>query len=250
MKHQQTSHQQGIALVSILWILLLLMLMTSIYLLQIRMEGKLIKAHQKKVQASSLAQSGIWIGLAQLLQNPRVFSSDRLTLDGGSLVIEAYDEAHKTDLNAASENAIEQSLLGSGLDPQQASIVTAQILDWRDFDDKQHVNGMEDKDYHAAGFNYASKDGPFNASSELILLPVVNSTIYDLIKPTFTVYSQQGDISAALLSQPPQAGRVFTLVSRAEQVSSKAKVEAVIVINPDDTRLYQILSWRESGSFN
>lgn len=250
MKHQQPSHQQGIALVSILWILLLLMLISSIYLLQIRMEGKLIKAHQKKVQASSLAQSGIWIGLVQLLQSPQGFSSDRLTLDGGSLDIAAYDEANKIDLNAASDRAIEQGLLRSGLDPQQASRLTAQILDWRDFDDKQHVNGMEDRDYHAAGFNYASKDGPFNANSELILLPAVNATIFDLIKPIFTVYSQQADTSATSLSQTPEAGRVFTLVSRAEQARSKAKVEAVIVLNPDDTRLYQILSWRESGSFN
>lgn len=240
-------YQHGMALVSILWILLLLMLISSIYLLQIGMEAKLIKAHQKTLQAASLAQSGIWIGLAQLLQNPQAFSSEKLLFDDASLTITAEDEAMKIDLNAASAAAIEQGLLQSGLDLQQASQLTAQIIDWRDTDHTQTVNGMEDPDYLAAGFDYAAKDGPFNARSELILLPAVTPSIYSRIEKHFTVYSQHADSRTATSAD---SGRVFTVVSHARQDASQARIAAVMVLNPDDTRLYQILSWRESPGVN
>lgn len=206
-------NQSGVALVTVLWFLALLMVMTASYSVTMRTETRLTANHVHTAQAKALAEAGIWIGVSELL---RPESDSNWRADGsvhqvfyseGSMNISLQDESGLIDLNTANEDLILALLQATGLDDDQALQLQHRILDWRDRDKLVRTYGAEDNDYEMAGYEYGAKDGPFNTVDELRELMGMTEPVFQAIRHSLTVYSHKPAINPAVA--PPHLLKIL-----------------------------------------
>lgn len=273
--------QQGLALITTLWLVALLLLMTMTFSRTMHTEAKMIKHSLADAQSEQLAESGIWMALQLLLDSydgqPSNLESISQTLAERENNLSIYIQDHNglIDLNYAPPELIQAALLGLGWNTFKAETLSHQIIDWRDKDHDKHRSGAEDMDYRAKGRADGAKDRPFNSVEEIRLLLDVSESDYQAIASLFTVYSQQRSVNTQLSPemlyqalQPVQqrqsspvndvesmssswfnerTGRVLSISSRSALNNHISHLEAVILLHPDQYRQYAILAWRQGG---
>lgn len=267
------NRQTGIALITTLWVVALLMIMALSYRSTIHAESRLIRQSLDKAQSQQLAESGIWLAVQNLLKaRPEGQSKTQFwQLGEGEAQVTVTDQNGLIDLNYAPPAMIKALLKAIGWPEIKAQSVASQIKDWRDTDHDKQAGGAEDMDYKAAGKGYESKDAAFNTVEELRLLASVTEQDYQQVSAFFTVYSQQRSINldlapAALLSAlgPDVAsfdspglssdwqaawfnqrpGRAFEISSKANFNGNKSQIRAVVLLNPTQQQDFAILSWQ------
>lgn len=272
--------QRGLALITTLWLVALLLLMTMIFSKTMHTEAKLIKHSLANTQSEQLAESGVWMALQLLLdsydgQNTNLLGiSQTLTQRESNLTVAIQDLNGLIDLNYAPEELIQAVLSGLGWNTLKAQTLSHRIIDWRDKDHDKHSSGAEDMDYHANGIAGGAKDGPFNSVEELRMLLGMSEPDYQEVAGFFTVYSQQRSVNISLAPERlkqvlillhqqssssndiaatssswfnQRAGRLFSIRSHSALDGYMSQLEAVIILNPDQHRQYAILAWRHGG---
>jgi general secretion pathway protein K len=193
--------QQGIALVSVLWVLALLSVIAAGVAAStredLRLAGNLVAA----AQARAAAEGGVQWTLHEALAGRAADTVLELNIGDALVRIAVADEAGKIDLNAAPASLLEGLLKSSGLEDEVRRRVLDAILDWRDADSDVRPDGAEDAEYRAAGLPYGAKNAPFDSVDELSLVLGVSPQIYQLLKPALTVYSRQPRINPAAASR-------------------------------------------------
>ena len=201
MKSRYFKSNQGLALVIALWMLALLTIMASGYTATMRTETKLTSQFYRSTISRAYAEAGIWLAINELLKPDleRIFYSDGLEnsieYHQGMIELSIDDEAGKIDLNTGRVELLRGLLSNSGLDESQSIEVLHAILDWRDRDDTKRAAGAEDSDYSAAGYAYGAKDGAFNSLEELRLVIGMDEEIFQAMRPSLTIFSQQPGIN-------------------------------------------------------
>lgn len=127
----------------------------------------------------------------------------RQVLDEAVLEISITDERGKLDINAADEPTLYNLFANSGVEPEDAELMAAAVLDWRDEDEMERVNGAEVDTYLAAGFQVGPANRPFLMIEELLQVMGMSYELFRRIEPGITVFSRSGmpDIAYA----PPEA---------------------------------------------
>jgi general secretion pathway protein K len=111
------------------------------------------------------------------------------TFGGGSYQIRLLDESGKLSLNRASEGLLKRvvtRLLVGGNATEGVSVseqreietVVHSIMDWRDPDDLEHLNGAEADYYASLRRPYPIKNGRFDSVDELLLVKGVTPELY------------------------------------------------------------------------
>ncbi len=189
---------RGVALISVLWVLILLSVLAAGLLRTSRTQVNLARNAVDNAQAEALAEAGLSLAVLNLL-HPR--AGDRWQADGsiyawrfggGDLRISLHDEAGKIDLNATEPALIAAFFEAAGIEPAEAAALSDALADYRDDDEEPRAQGAEDVDYEAAGYAHEAKDGPFSIIEELRLVFGMRAELYDLLAPEITVYSRQG----------------------------------------------------------
>ena len=203
-RHRQT----GVALVLVLWMLTLLTLMAGSYGYAMRNEARLTAHIIAASEARALAESGIWLAVADL-QNPQdkrrwqtYGRAETLPINGHTLTLKIQDEVGKIDINTAPAELLHEVLQQTELKGDAVITLLHTILDWRDPDHHRHNLGAEDPEYRRHGLNYGSKDGPFNTLEELRLLLGMTESIYRKIHPLLTVHSRATGINPRAADKP------------------------------------------------
>lgn len=188
---------RGVALISVLWVLILLSVLAAGLLRTSRTQVNLARNAVDNAQAEALAEAGLSLAVLNLL-HPR--AGDRWRADGsvyawrfggGDLRISLHDEAGKIDLNATEPALITALFEAAGVEPAEAEALSDALADYRDDDQEPRALGAEDADYEAAGYAHEAKDGPFSIIEELRLVFGMRAELYDLLAPEVTVYSRQ-----------------------------------------------------------
>src|SRR5262249_44943883 len=109
--------------------------------------------------------------------------------DNARIRVQIQDELGRIDLNHADESVLVSLFQSVGLDPQSASSLVDKILDWRDSSPFKRLNGAKDRDYHAAGYAYRPRNGPFQSLDELKLVMGMTSELFRRVEPALTIYS-------------------------------------------------------------
>jgi len=99
------------------------------------------------------------------------------------------DERGKLDLNVADENTLFNLFVNNGMDPSAAEQLAAAVLDWRDPDDIERVNGAELDAYLNAGLAVGPANRSFLVCEELLQVLGMPYELYRNIEPGITVYS-------------------------------------------------------------
>lgn len=199
---------RGFALVSALWLLVLMSLIASALAWSNRQSIRGMASLTGGVEARYLAEGGLQLVYANLLQRS---AADRLLGDGeileleisGGLVrLKVSDENGKVDINLAQKPLLARLLYSLDVDRSQADAIADAIMDYRDEDDLRHLNGAEDSEYQAAGLGWEAKDAPFTSVEELRLVYGMEDVIFDALQPYVTIHSRQKGINPEVASLP------------------------------------------------
>jgi general secretion pathway protein K len=199
---------RGFILVSVLWLLALMTLVTMVLLTAVRVDVRAAGQFVRHAEAEALAD-----GVMRLVAL-RLGDRDRRTLDAAGLArdgtplmcahgdaaiaIAVTDVAGLVDLNAASPALLEWLLRGLGAAPDRAAALAAAIVDFRDEDDVPGVNGAESAAYLAAGLAHGPKNAPFETVTELDQVLGMDVALLGRLRAVTTVHSRQPGIDAAV----------------------------------------------------
>ena len=190
------SRQRGVALVLVLWVLLLLTIITGSFALMARMDTLEANSVLSGTQARLSAEAAINLAVlalrdpsdeTRMLADGRVYSQ---VLDGVTVEVSATDERGKLDINAADELTLVNLFTGHGMEFADAEFLAAAVLDWRDEDELERVNGAEVDVYEAAGLQVGPANRPFLITEELLQVIGMSFELYRRLEPGITVYSR------------------------------------------------------------
>jgi len=191
--------QKGIALVLVLWVLLLLIIVTGSFSLMARMDRLEANTLLSGTQARMSAEAAINLAVlalrdpddaTRMLADGRVYET---VLDGVKVEVSAIDERGKLDINASDELTLANLFTGNGMEPDQAELLAAAVMDWRDEDELERVNGAEEDAYHAAGLELGPANRPFMMTEELLQVIGMDYDFYRKLEPGITVFSRAGE---------------------------------------------------------
>jgi general secretion pathway protein K len=195
----QKNSQRGIALVLVLWVLLLLTIMTASFALMARMDRLEANALLSGTQARLSAEAAIDLAVlalrdpddeTRMLADGRVYETE---IDGVYLEVSATDERGKVDINATDELTLATLFTGHGMELQDAELLAAAVMDWRDEDELERVNGAEEDAYLAAGLEMGPANRPFMMTEELLQVIGMEYEFYRLLEPGITVFSRAAE---------------------------------------------------------
>ncbi|NCA71664.1 MAG: general secretion pathway protein GspK [Sphingobacteriia bacterium] len=192
-------HQHGIALVLVLWVLSLLTIMAMGLTTTQRTETALSETHVSAARFRAAADAAIaYAALVLSLPPPDTSAPEVATwlpngvahpwrFDGIDLTVRIFNEASRIDLNQASSETLTGLLGLLGADDDTATALASAILDWRDEDDLNQLNGAEDSDYLQAGRALGAKDAPFVVADELLQVLGMTPELYRRLAPEISV---------------------------------------------------------------
>lgn len=217
------NRQHGIALVLVLWVLLLLTIITGSFALMARMDRLEAHALLSGTQARLSAEAAINLAVLALRDpedETRMIADGRMYqqyLDGILIEVSAIDERGKLDINATDELAMVNMLSGHGLDLVDAELLAAAMMDWRDEDELERVNGAEEDAYFAAGLAIGPANRPFMMTEELLQVIGMPYELYRKLEPGITVFSRAGEPDPAFA--PVEALMALPDITREEAIN-------------------------------
>lgn len=203
------SRSGGAALLLVLWLLVLLTGLLSVFALTARTESLQGRFLQRSTTARYAAEAGIELAVLRLQSNDNALRwipdgrANVFTFEGQKIQVLALDESAKVDLNVADPALLSGLMLALGIDTQKAAQISGAIMDFRDPDDLLNVaGGAEDPQYAAAGLPYSAKDSPFEAVSELQQVLGVDQALYRKLLPYVTIYTASARPNPLYASEP------------------------------------------------
>lgn len=189
----------GVALVSVLWLLVLLSMLVLNLSAGSRTELQLAGNLRQAASARHVAEAGINWGAWSLMQaNSAGWLADgstrTLVLDGIGVEVALFDEQGKIDLNEADPLLLQGLFESVGLDRKAAEALAAAVVDWRDEDALRTPMGAEREEYAAAGL-IGPANTPFEAVAELRGVLGMSEELYRLVRPALTIDSNKAEVN-------------------------------------------------------
>lgn len=188
--------QRGVALVVVLWLSVLLGVLLSGFVLNVRNETNLARNRIEIAKAQAAAQAGVQLAAHHLLAAPPEArwkpdgSQHSASFGEAKLQIAVLSEAGKVDINEAPEALLAALFIELGEESDRARRLAAAVVDWRDKDDLLHLNGAEVEDYRAAGLP-GPGNRPFHDVAELAGVLGMSPTLFRRAVDLVTVHSGQ-----------------------------------------------------------
>jgi len=223
MGARRISSQRGIALVLVLWVLLLLTIITGSFALMARMDRLEANALLSGTQARLSAEAAINLAVLALRDpedESRMRADGRVyqqVLDGVLVEVSAIDERGKLDINATDELTLVNLFSGHGMELGEAEFLAAAVMDWRDEDELERVNGAEEDAYFAAGLTIGPANRPFMMAEELLQVIGMPYELFRKLEPGITVFSRAGEPDPAFA--PVEALMALPDITREEALS-------------------------------
>jgi general secretion pathway protein K len=260
--------ESGIALITVLCVLVLLSLIAAAISFEARVEAHGSRNIVDIASARAAADAGVQRAILDLSNPHSAFDEGKIPADGteytwtfadNTVRISIQDEASKLNLNQASPAILVGLFISVGVRPATAQSLGVAIADYRDTDRLRRVLGAEDDDYKAAGLPWGPKNALFQEVDELQQVLGMTPQIYEHVAPYLTVYSVGGGIDPSLAGEQltgilRRAGFkhfintpefAYSIRSVARGVHGAVFVrEAVVEVNRDAGRAH-ILYWQQ-----
>jgi len=247
---RRLNNDKGIALITALWLLVILLVLVSEMVLNAKGDVDVVRNFKEDRESYFLAYGGIQMGFREIIgksdfhylgKEGIVFGlagdelideekSYRTNIPLGSGTVSYFidDENRKLNINDLARDSlklgrfVEYSLRESQEDT--ATIVDS-ILDWVDADNFHRANGAESDYYQSLEKPYSAKDGEFDSVSELKLVKGVTPNAYKLMEDNLTIYktayvNSNTASSAVLYASGMTESKVAELISAREEQTS------------------------------
>jgi general secretion pathway protein K len=183
------SSQNGIALMTVLWIMTILLVIVFSFSYMARTETLSIISFKGAMERKFIAEAGIERGITELFyrnvyknQNVELEGKEVWKIDGtsytgklgnGHYTIRITDDSGKIDVNNmtdASAIILKNLLTNSGVSAEDADIIADSVMDWTDADDLHRLHGAESDYYMSLPNPYKAKNTPLDTLEELLLV--------------------------------------------------------------------------------
>lgn len=187
-----STNQSGIALLTVLWVLTVLMVIIFSFSYLARTETLSTLSFKDGIEKRFLAEAGVERGILELFYRKenltKVLPEDQAVwkVDGslysgkvgdGNYSVKILDESGKLDINLAPELLL-RNLLGTlGLEGTTLDTIVDSIQDWKDKDDLHRLNGAESDYYQSLPNPYKAKNSAFETLEELLSIKGVTREI-------------------------------------------------------------------------
>lgn len=182
--NKQSENEQGIALISVLWALMVLSMLVLSVMTIVRVQSKYADNIGQKSKAVTIADAGIYLTIQKLSEPgaareiPGKITSLKLIYGGQDIDITIMPESGKIDLNTSHEVLISAVMTYNGMDENSANALAKEIRNLRD----------------------NSSEKLFKINSEIRRLEGISSPLFQCIEPYFTVYSNRLGVNHAAAS--------------------------------------------------
>jgi general secretion pathway protein K len=200
---RQSRHRsRGIALVSVLWVLVLLSSVAAATVMAARTNATVSRNLIDASSSRNLAEGAIHLAVLNLYRTdsgrwPGNGTARQLFLHDASVEVSVMNESGKVDLNVGSAEILQRLLTAAGADDERALAIASAILDWRDPDDLHRLNGAEARAYRSSGLDYEPANANFDSIDELRYVLGMDPALFEKLRPSITVHSGQAGINLA-----------------------------------------------------
>jgi len=195
----------GFIIVAVLWILIGLATLTSVYAVYVVNVAFAVGANDDQIQSEELTRAAVELAAYQLT---RFAIADRPTsgetkfrMGGATVTVSFRTENARIDLNLAPKELLSNFFVGLGAGREQADDFAERIVGWR----TKPQPGTADNEaslYRAAGKKYGPREGPFPHPDELWLVLGLPPNLVRRAEPYLTVYGLDPKIN--VVEAPPQ----------------------------------------------
>ncbi|TXS91217.1 general secretion pathway protein GspK [Parahaliea maris] len=198
----------GAILLSALWLLVLMSLMVTALTWSTRYSIRAVSVIRDTIEARYLAEGAFQVVYGNLMQRR---PDDRLLGDGevldipigeGHALVRVNDEHGKVDINYAGQALLARLFYSLDVEMSRADSLAAAILDYRDEDHLNLLNGAEDDDYQKRGLAWEAKDAPFTSIEELRQVLGMEPEIFEALRPLVTVHTLSRGVNPEVASLP------------------------------------------------
>jgi general secretion pathway protein K len=194
------SRQRGLALLTVLWMLVMLSALVIGLGVAARTETHLARNLVEAARARHLAEAGIERAVLALLDEREAASlrpdgsrGVEFRLGGGAVRAAVTDECGKIDINTGWAELLRGAVQVAGPGGKEGDALTDAILDWRDPDDQRRPGGAERRDYERLNLP-GPRNAPFLAVEELQQVAGMTPEIFRRLEPLVTVSCLQAGI--------------------------------------------------------
>lgn len=221
-------HRSGLALVSVLWVTVLMMVLVSVAAQTSLLDSRVSQIENEKQRCRWACRAGLETAVALLLEDDRSYDGltdlwadnpqelQDLDFGGVTVTIAVIDAASKLNVNIATR---EQLLFL----PDMTEDIADSILDWIDTDDTVRTGGAESGYYLNLEHGYWSRDGAVRTIGELLRVRGVSEGLF------------YGDTETELLSADNE-GWVKYLTCSSQEMNLDSDGNARININRANTQ--------------
>jgi general secretion pathway protein K len=201
----KSSARDGFIIVAVLWILIALATLASIYSIYINNSALAVSVTDNGLQAEALASASLELTAYRLtvpkddLRPTRGRFSFRL--GRANVVVDFSSETARIDLNAAPKELLTGFFEALGASDEDADRYADRVIGWRTTP-KPPVQADEGARYRAAGLPYLPREAPFAHAGELWLVQGLPPALIGRAMPFVTVYSGRPEIN--VFDAPPE----------------------------------------------
>jgi general secretion pathway protein K len=204
-RHTASSSQGGFIIIAVLWILVALSALATIFSMYLSNSARALGATDVGVQVDALVSASLELTAYRLLSADEkaipAQGSFRFRMDNAEVFVTFTSEAARVDLNAASKEMLAGLFEVLGAEQKAAAELADRIVGWR----TQSKPGAADDEgalYLAAGLNYSPRQAHFAHVNELSLVLGASPALVERALPYVTVFSKSADID--VLIAPPE----------------------------------------------
>ncbi|MDH3359026.1 MAG: general secretion pathway protein GspK [Desulfobacterales bacterium] len=257
---------EGMALISVLWILVLLTVIVGEFAYSMRTEVDITRNFKEATQANYIAQSGVIRSVVEMIrisdktknqEYPDEVESDRVwrinadiapeKFGSGQFRVHIDNAAGLINLNTAGQKLLRLMVNTLDISDRQKDVIVDSILDWRDSDDFHRLHGAE-KDYYQALPNpYACKNSAFDSLEELLLVRGMRSELfYKNLRPILTITPE---IKSKHAAKGRSSGRAARTIS--SQININAAPRKLLEMLPQITsqQVQNLIDYRTDKDF-
>jgi general secretion pathway protein K len=200
----QKSGQKGVALLMVLWIVSIMLMISSSLLYSVKMQTAMTYYGRNNAEIRAYSEAALRYSIQQLLLDPSLRSINILgkpfkwEFEQSQATISIVAENGLIDLNQAPRKLLQKLFIHVGEDEDKANMLLDLIEDFKDDDNLARLNGAEDQAYVNAGFAAGAKDAPFERLEELQQVMAISLDVYKKLEKYLTVNAQSKGVNPML----------------------------------------------------
>jgi general secretion pathway protein K len=198
-RNPRCARERGFIIVAVLWMLLALSALASIYAAYVVRAAYAIGPADERVNAEALFKAALELTAYRLTAVEKQFrpASGRLNFRMGraTVGVEFHSEGARIDVNAAPKALLSNFFIALGAKPDDAQGYADRVIAWRSPASDNAGSDPEADVYRAAGRNYRPRRAPFQDIGELWLVAGLPPGLVERALPYLTVYSGQPSIN-------------------------------------------------------